>query len=123
MAMIWLPRDGHVVAKIPVRKGNLRWLREAVRVRSPRLDGDRWHLPRNCLVKLVIAGIDRYGYVVVWRDMSRLSRCTRKCLEAEGIECDCSCMGENHGAGVDDGWFERVGTGWSLTAATSRAQE
>jgi hypothetical protein len=106
--MIWLPLDGQVVAKIPVRKGNYRWLREAVRLRSPRLDDDRWHLPRNCLNRLVIASVDRYGYVALWRDMSRLSRCTRRCLEAEGFECDCSCLGENHGSGAH-GWFERVG--------------
>ncbi|WP_345429844.1 hypothetical protein [Actinoallomurus vinaceus] len=40
--------------------------------------------------------------------MSRLSRCTRACLEAEGVDCDCSCLGAHHGAD-SFGWFERVG--------------
>ncbi|WIV52994.1 hypothetical protein [Amycolatopsis nalaikhensis] len=56
----------------------------------------------------MIAAIDRYGYVVVCRDMSTLSRCTRACLEATGVDCDCSCLGIHHGAD-SHGWFERVG--------------
>ena len=73
VAMVWLPLDGQVVAKIPGRKGNYRWLREAVRVRSPHLDDDRWHLPRNCLSKLVIAAVDRYGYVAVARHVETVA--------------------------------------------------
>src|SRR5438093_12492432 len=96
--MVWLPQDGQVIAKIPARKGNWRWLHKSVRIRSPRLDGDRWALPRNCLVRLVTAAIDRYGYIVVCRDMSTLSRCNRACLEATGVDCDCSCLGAYHGA-------------------------
>ncbi|GGX41909.1 hypothetical protein GCM10010341_74880 [Streptomyces noursei] len=106
--MVWLPLDGQVVAKIPARKGNRRWLHETVRVRSPEFEGDRWLLPRSCLTRLVTAAIDRYGFVVLCRDMSRLSRCTRACLEATGAECQCSCLGVHHGQD-SDGWFERVG--------------
>jgi hypothetical protein len=28
------------------------------------------------------------------------------CLGAEKHECQCSCMGANHGAGNDGSWFE-----------------
>jgi hypothetical protein len=108
VAMAWLPKNGQVIAKIPPRKGNRRWLRESVRVRSPQLIGDRWSLPRNCLVRLVTAAVDRYGFIVLWRDMSKLSRCTRACLEALGADCDCSCLGAHHGQD-SQGWFERVG--------------
>lgn len=106
--VVWLPKNGKVVAKLPPRKGNRRWLHHTVGIRSPRLADDRWHLPRNCLGRLVTAAIDRYGHIVVCRDMSRLSRCTRACLEARGIDCDCSCLGAYHGAD-SVGWFERVG--------------
>jgi hypothetical protein len=107
--MVWLPREGQVIAKIPPRKGNYRWLHHHLAIRSPRLDGDRWHLPRNCLLKFVTAAVDRYGYVAVYRDMSKLSRCNRLCLEAQGMECDCSCMGAHHGTADSGGWFEVVG--------------
>lgn len=108
-AKIWLPQEGQVVAKIPPRKGNYRWLHQTLGIRSPNLEGDRWHLPRNCLIKLVTAAIDRYGYVAVYRDMSKLSRCTRMCLEAMGMECDCSCLGSHHGESNSGNWFESVG--------------
>ncbi|MEP1497973.1 MAG: hypothetical protein ABJK50_20985, partial [Pseudophaeobacter sp.] len=32
--------------------------------------------------------------------------CARACQEALGHECQCSCMGANHGAGNDGSWFE-----------------
>ncbi|MFI0908687.1 endonuclease domain-containing protein [Streptomyces sioyaensis] len=108
VAMVWLPLHGQVIAKIPARRGNRRWLHETVGIRSPQLNDDRWSLPRSCLVRLVTAAVDRYGLMVLWRDMSKLSRCTRACLEATGAECDCSCLGAHHGQD-SKGWFERVG--------------
>ncbi|MFF4625717.1 endonuclease domain-containing protein [Nonomuraea jabiensis] len=110
VALIWLPWDGEAMAKIPASQGNRRWLHRTVDIRSPHLDNrGYWHLPRTCLGRLVMAAIDRYGYVVLCRDMSELSRCTRKCQEATGLECNCSCRGAHHGEEDPDGWFERVG--------------
>jgi len=108
VALVWLPLDGHVIARIPSLKGNRRWLHETVGIRSPELRGDRWHLPRNCLMRLVTAAVDRYGHAVLCRDVSRLSRCTRACQEATGPECQCSCMGAHHGQ-ESGAWFEREG--------------
>lgn len=108
LPLVWLPRDGQVIARIPPARGNYWWLHATIGIRSPYLDDDRWRLPRNCLVRLVTAAVDRYGHVVVCRDMARLSRCTRACLEATGGECQCTCMGASHGE--DSGaWFEREG--------------
>ncbi|MEO3892169.1 endonuclease domain-containing protein [Nonomuraea sp. B5E05] len=110
VALIWLPRNGEIVGKIPASQDNRRWLRRTVDVRSPYFDNrGYWHLPRTCLGRLVMAAIDRYGYVVLCRDMSKLSRCSRKCQEATGLECNCSCRGTHHGEEDPDGWFERVG--------------
>jgi len=103
-AMVWLPQDGQVIAKIPPMKVNKRWLRQAVRIRSRTSTATGG----ICLVRLVTAAVDRYGYIVVCRDMSKLSRCTRACLEATGIDCNCSCLGARHGQD-SGGWFERVG--------------
>ena len=108
LALIWLLRDGRVVAKIPPLKGNFQWLHNSVGIRSPHLEGGSWHLPRNCLSRLVIAAVDRYGSVVVCRDMAQLSRCTRACLEATGADCNCSCYGAYHGQD-SAAWYERVG--------------
>ncbi|MGW6503873.1 hypothetical protein [Nonomuraea angiospora] len=33
---------------------------------------------------MIISAIDRYGTAAVWRDMSKLSQCPRRCLEATG---------------------------------------
>lgn len=106
---VWLPRDGEVIAKIPPKQGNRRWLHKTVSIRSPRLEEDRWVLPRSCLARLVTAAVDRYGHVVVTRDMSRLSSCSQSCLDAVGLDCDCSCMGVSHGSRGSGNWFSAVG--------------
>ena len=54
------------------------------------------------------AAVDRYGFIAVVPDMSKLSRCNRACLEATGFDCDCSRMGAHHGTD-SVGWFERAG--------------
>lgn len=107
IARVWLPQYGEVIAKFPPSRTNRWWLRGPVGIRSPRLDGKWWHLPRSCLTRLVNAAIDRYGYVALWRDMSKLSHCNKACLEATGLDCDCSCMGVFHGEGAHN-WYERI---------------
>ncbi|MBF6358305.1 hypothetical protein IU449_27790 [Nocardia higoensis] len=109
VALVWLPVDGQVVAKIPPQRGNRRWLHESVNIRSPQLESDRWLLPRSCLNRLVTAAVDRYGHVVLVRDMQKLSRCTTACLEAVGSECECACLGLSHGSTNADGWVATIG--------------
>jgi hypothetical protein len=109
VALVWLPSDGEVVAKIPPQKGNRRWLHESVCIRSPLLEDKRWYLPRSCLSRLVTAAVDRYGHVVVVRDMKRLSRCAQACLDATGLDCDCSCMGLSHGSSNVGNWVATIG--------------
>ncbi|SCD43437.1 endonuclease domain-containing protein [Streptomyces sp. SA3_actG] len=106
--MLWLPREGEVVAKLPPRKGNRAWLHHTVGIRSPKFAGDRWTLPRSSLSRLLMAAIDRYGTVVLCRDMNRLSKCNRTCLEAVGTECQCSCLGLSHGQDSQH-WYTSVG--------------
>lgn len=108
-ALVWLPLNGQVIAKIPPRKGNRGWLHKTLSIRSPQLEDDRWHLPRNCLVKLVTGAVDRFGHAVLWRDVTSLSRCTSMCLDAQGMDCQCSCMGEHHGTNSNL-WFELIGS-------------
>jgi hypothetical protein len=108
VAKLWLPLHGQVIAKIPPRKDNFQWLHTSVAIRSPHRVGGYWHLPRNCLTRLVTAAVDRYGYAAVLRDISALSRCTKACLQAIGSECNCSCYGAHHGQ--DSGaWYQRIG--------------
>lgn len=111
-AKIWLPLDGKVIARLPFVPETRRWLQQAVQVRSPKWDPKQmvWVLPRNCATRLLRAAIDRFGGVEVYRDMTKLSRCTRSCLEAAGAECDCSCLGAHHGASSAN-WYEIPGGG------------
>ncbi|MFI7467466.1 endonuclease domain-containing protein [Nonomuraea sp. NPDC049646] len=104
-----LPVDGQVLAQLPWAKDNRRWLITTLDLyHRPLWHENRWHLPRNCLTRAITAAVDRYGYVAVVRDMATLSRCDRRCQEATGGECSCSCMGAHHGENSPH-WYERHG--------------
>jgi len=47
----------------------------------------------------------RFDRVEVVMDFNELERCDRRCQEARGDDCTCSCMGIHH-RGVYVGWVE-----------------
>lgn len=50
--------------------------------------------------------LPKYKKLYVMQPYRELEKCARKCMEAQGHECNCSCMGANHGAGMNTSWFE-----------------
>jgi hypothetical protein len=85
---------------MPYRLGNRAWLHEELgdRVRPEWNRHDkRWELARQHMRVLVEALAQRFGSVEVSIDFRNGSRCDVRCRDAEGDDCDCQCMGENHG--------------------------
>jgi hypothetical protein len=56
-----------------------------------------WEISRQHMRATVEALADRFGVVEVAIDFRTNSRCDIRCRDAEGDDCDCQCMGENHG--------------------------
>jgi hypothetical protein len=63
-------------------------------------------LPKSWFNDLVDRALRLYGKVYIIQPYREQEICARACQEAQGHECQCSCMGANHGIGNDGSWFE-----------------
>lgn len=68
--------------------------------------GRFWQFPKKWFNDVVERGILRFGSLYIIQPFREQEVCARACMEAAGHECNCSCMGQNHGSGIDHTWFE-----------------
>jgi hypothetical protein len=67
---------------------------------------DQAQLPASRFDELVGMILDRFGRVYIIQPYREKEVCAPACMNAEGFECQCSCLGANHGAANSRGWFE-----------------
>ena len=93
--------------KLPYSVGNRSWLRNDRRI-APVWIRERqfWEVPKAWFDDFVNRALDRYGRLYVFQPYREQEKCSPSCQNAAGHECECSCMGANHGAGNDGSWFE-----------------
>ena len=93
--------------RLPYSDTNRDWLRDGRRDRPVWLaDGKYWEIPKAWFNDLVERCLKRYGHVWIIQPFRESEKCAPACMNAQGHECQCSCMGANHGAGNDGSWFE-----------------
>lgn len=100
-------KDERLRARLPFAPENNAWLRNGRR-RSPDwiASGKYWELPKSWFNDFVERTLARFGKLYVIQPYREQEKCSPACLNAAGHECECSCMGANHGAGNDGSWFE-----------------
>jgi len=83
------------------------WLQNGKRI-APKwsYEKDCWELPKAWFNDFVDRCLDKYGKVYIVQPFRPQEKCAPACMNATGHECQCSCMGQNHGAGNDGSWFE-----------------
>ena len=89
-------------------KDNRSWLRKDSRKKDPYWDknGKYWELPTSRFDEIVSMLLDRFVRVYIIQPYREKEVCAPACMNATGFECQCSCMGANHGSGSSQGWFE-----------------
>lgn len=95
--------------RLPYGQDNAEWLRNGKRIKPDWIGGEKqkyWELPKAWFNDFVNQALWKYGKVYIIQPFREHEICARACMEATGHECQCSCMGANHGCGVDNGWFE-----------------
>ncbi|MDZ7712739.1 MAG: hypothetical protein U5L06_06355 [Rhodovibrio sp.] len=107
---VFVRRNGRrekVRLRLPFASDNRFWLKNQ-RTTSPVWvpAGKYWEVPKSWFNDLVNRGLERYGSLYVIQPYRVQEKCAPACLNATGHECECSCMGANHGAGNDGSWFE-----------------
>lgn len=93
--------------RLPFDDDNRDWLRNHRRTHPVWISNGRyWELPKAWFDDLVERALVRYGGVYIFQPFREQEKCSPACQNAIGHECQCSCMGANHGAGSDASWFE-----------------
>ncbi|WP_309142130.1 hypothetical protein [Bradyrhizobium diazoefficiens] len=94
--------------RLPFADGNRQWLQNGRRTEPEWIGGDHayWELPKAWFNDGVDRALLRYGKVYIIQPYREQEICALACQEALGHECQCSCMGANHGIGNDGSWFE-----------------
>lgn len=107
--VIFKPRQGmgplHV--KLPYREDNRDWLKGGNARRPDWVKQYKcWTTPRTWFNELVRKMLVRHGKVYLIQAYKELEKCAPACWKAQGFDCECSCMGVNHGRGGGEDWYE-----------------
>jgi hypothetical protein len=100
-------RNQPLLCMTPYMKDNQAFLQ--LTTRRPRWNPEHklWELPRAWFNEIVTNCAQRWGTVYVIQPYNELEKCARACWDAVGLECNCSCMGKNHGMRQPSGrWYE-----------------
>ncbi len=93
--------------RLPYAETNRAWLQNNRRTSPVWLADDRyWEIPKSWVNDFVERALATFGAVYVVQPYREQEKCSPACLNAVGHECQCSCMGRNHGADNDGSWFE-----------------
>lgn len=98
-----------LLSRLPYDPSNRSWLQASGR-RHPVWLAERkcWELPNAWFNGLVRRCLLRYGRVYIIQPFHSQEKCAPACWNAEGEECQCSCMGANHGSGHPEGRWKVV---------------
>jgi len=88
-----------LLARVPYRTDNAAWLRGRGRKIQWNDRFRAWEIPRTRFNDVVARLLARYQQVYVIQSYRPLEKCAPACWEAKGYDCECSCLGENHGSG------------------------
>lgn len=93
--------------RLPYSVSNREWLRNDRRAHPAWFSNKKyWEIPKTWFNDFVDRALKKFGKVYIIQPFREQENCAPACLNARGHECQCSCMGANHGAGNDGSWFE-----------------
>jgi hypothetical protein len=99
---------GQLQLSLPYQPGNRAWLRDRLgeRVHLTWVKAGYWAMAREHLMPLLEALVAEYGKVAVRLEFRQTQKCDRRCRDAQGDDCVCSCLGTNHKGASGRNWFE-----------------
>jgi hypothetical protein len=97
--------------RLPYGEGNRQWLQNGRRKSPTWFSKEKhWETPKAWFNDLVERSLKKYNKLYILQPYREQEKCAPACMNALGHECQCSCMGANHGAGNDGSWFEASDT-------------
>lgn len=101
-------RPAPLLVRLPYAADNKVWLRDDQRSK-PAWDSDHgaWEVPQAWFERTIRLSFLRYRACYVVQLCRDKEVCGAACWNAVGADCECSCMGANHGSGRPAGrWYE-----------------
>lgn len=97
-----------ILVRVPFSTGNKDWLRDGRRnIPAWNSKFKAWEIPKAWFDSAIKLCLSRYAQTYVIQFYREQQKCAPACWNAEGFHCECSCMGENHGAGhPGHSWYE-----------------
>jgi len=93
--------------RLPYSPDNRGWLGSIGKTSPEWISNEKfWEIPKSWFNDFVDQALLRYGKLYVVQPYREQEKCAPACMNAVGHECQCSCMGANHGTGNDGSWFE-----------------
>lgn len=66
-----------------------------------------WEVPLAWFNDIITFALRKFSQVYVIQTYREMEKCAPACWNARGYDCECSCMGKNHGSQQpDDSWHE-----------------
>lgn len=98
-----------LVVRLPYARGNGDWLAVSGNRKPEWLAEDKmWSIPKSWFEDVLRRALKRYGAVYVIQPFRKSELCAPACWNARGAECECSCMGRNHGSRSPGGQWHVV---------------
>lgn len=97
-----------LIVRLPFSPSNSSWLR-GENTRKPKWNSQliSWEVPVAWFDDLIHRLLKTYGQTYVIQLHREQQKCAPACWNAEGLHCECSCLGANHGSGHPGGdWHE-----------------
>lgn len=115
-----------LLLRLPYKEDNRIWLRDQNK-RKPKWIGENkryWEIPASWLNSIVSRLLNRWGKLYIIQPFREQEKCAPACWNARGHECQCSCMGENHGSkNLEERWFivsDTFATKWNTKELACR---
>lgn len=103
--VVAVPPKGEIRIRLPYSQANREWLQ--ITQRRPVWSREKkcWLVPRAWLNRICKHAVDAFGQCYLIQSVRETEKCAPACWSASGVDCDCSCRGENHGLDNEDSWF------------------
>lgn len=94
------------MVKFPYRTDSKDWLKKGRRSR-PKWNPTKkcWEIPMAWFNDFVERAMKEWGQIYIIQPYKRAEKCAPACMNATYHECECSCMGVNHGKGQHGNWM------------------
>jgi hypothetical protein len=101
MPVVYRPDEkGNLMLRLPYREGNRAFLQGEKRFK-PVWNPEKkyWEVPKSWFTELVESVTAAFGSTYVIQPHHDHERCNASCQNAKRLECECPCLGKNHGMG------------------------